>query len=81
MGPLSSPDGAALEIIGNRRELKHSIGGELHGASIKQICEDDDLNGVLDSGGATNTLSNLIAFETPSKKTAAHLTGNGPVSF
>ena len=38
MGPLSSPDGAVLEIIGNRKELKHSIGGELHGASIKQIC-------------------------------------------
>ena len=33
MGPLSSPDGAVLEIIGNRKELKHSIGGELHGAS------------------------------------------------
>ena len=29
MGPLSSPDGAVLEIIGNRKELKHSIGGEL----------------------------------------------------
>ena len=35
MGPLSSPDGAVLEIIGNRKELKHSIGGELHGASTK----------------------------------------------
>ena len=35
MGPLSSPDGAVLEIIGNRKELKHSIGGELRGASTK----------------------------------------------
>ena len=39
MGPLSGPDGAVLEIIGNRKELKHSIGGELHGASTKSGSE------------------------------------------
>ena len=46
MGPLSSPDGAVLEIIGNRKELKHSIGGELHGASTKSG-DFDNITGVV----------------------------------
>ena len=45
MGPLSSPDGAVLEIIGNRKELKHSIGGELHGAS--KSGDFDNITGVV----------------------------------
>jgi hypothetical protein len=74
MGPLSSPDGAVLEIIGNRKELKHSIGGELHGASTTSSGFDMAISSIFNIPQLISRFgfaSRLLHFNLPA---AAHFT-------